>query len=103
MANDLELQFNKRMRQIYDQANEECGYTATRFMPMVNEHGGLITAKRLLNMSAYSEGLTRLWEMKRLEISMVATVLQAPWRQLFTPEELSKAEVKLKQLGYKVL
>lgn len=101
MPSDLELQFDERMRQIYDQAKDECGYTATRFMQMVAQYGGLGAAKNLLNTPGYTEGLTRLWEMKRLDISMEATVLKDPWRQLFTPEELSKAEVKLKQLGYK--
>lgn len=100
MASDLELQFHERMRQVYDQAKEECGYTATRFMQMVNEQGGLSTARRLINSPNYSEGLTRLWELKRLDISMEATVLQEPWRQLFTEEELKKASDKLIRLGF---
>jgi hypothetical protein len=33
-------------------------------MQMVNEQGGLMTAKRLINSPNYSEGLTRLWELK---------------------------------------
>ncbi len=102
MTSDLELKFHERMRQIYDQAKEECGYNATRFIQIVNEQGGLIAAKRLINSSNYSEGLTRLWEIKRLDISLEATVLQEPWRQLFTQEEMTKARDKLAKLGYKV-
>ena len=102
MTSDLELQFHERMRQVYDQAKEECGYTATRFMQMVNEQGGLSTAKRLINSTNYSEGLTRLWELKRLDISMEATVLQQPWRELFTEDELKKAGEKLAKLGFKL-
>lgn len=100
MTSDLELQFHERMRQVYDQAKEECGYTATRFIQMLNEQGGLMTAKRLINSPNYSEGLTRLWELKRLDISMEATVLQQPWRELFSEEELEKASDKLKKLGF---
>jgi len=100
MTSDLELQFHERMRQVYDQAKVECGYTATRFMQMVNEQGGLSTAKKLINSPKYSEGLTRLWELKRLDISMEATVLQQPWRELFTKEDLKKASEKLKKLGF---
>ena len=44
----LEIAFDERMRQIYDQAKEECGYTATRFLQMVNADGGLNAAKKLL-------------------------------------------------------
>ena len=73
--NNLEIQFHQRMLQIYDQAKSECGYTATRFHNMVVDQGGLQAAKALLVIrSAYSEGLTRLWEEKRLDISMEATV-----------------------------
>ena len=91
--------FDERMRQIHDQA-KECGYHATRFIQMVNAEGGLHTAQKLLSAKGYSEGLTRLWEEKRLDISMEATVLQEPWCELFTEEELAKARKKLDELGY---
>jgi len=99
--NNLEIAFDERMRHIYDQAKEECGYTATRFLQMVNSDGGLLAAKKLLSTGSYSEGLTRLWEEKRLDISMEATVLQEPWSRLFTEQELSIARKKLDQLGWK--
>jgi hypothetical protein len=88
------------MRQIYDQAKEECSYTATRFLQMVNADGGLNAAKKLLSTGAYSEGLTRLWEEKRLDISLEATVLQNPWSELFTAQELSIAKIKLDELDW---
>ncbi len=100
MKDALQQQFQERMRQIYDQAKDECGYTATRFIQMVNTDGGLATAKKLLAANGYSEGLTRLWEAKRLDISMEATILQEPWRQLFTESELKLARRKLQELGY---
>ena len=68
---------------------------------MVTDQGGLQAAKALLSTSAYSEGLTRLWEEKRLDISMEATILNEPWRGLFTDEELKVAKKKLVALGYK--
>jgi hypothetical protein len=99
-SSKLEMAFHERMRQIYDQAKSECGYSANRFLQMVNADGGLQAAKKLLNSGGYSEGLTRLWEEKRLDISMEATVLKGPWCELFTGEELSIARKKLKELGY---
>lgn len=98
--NNLEIQFHHRMLQIYEQAKSECDYTATRFRNMVTSQGGLQAARVLLNSSAYSEGLTRLWEKRRLDISMEATVLKDPWRNLFTDEELTAARKKLAALGY---
>jgi len=97
---DLELAFHERMRQIYDQAKSECGYTATRFLQLVNAEGGLQAAKKLLRAKEYSEGLTRLWEEKRLDISMEATIIQEPWCNLFTDEELATARKRLHELGY---
>ena len=91
--------FDERMRQIHEQA-KECGYHATRFIQMVNAEGGLVTAQKLLSAKGYSAGLTRLWEEKRLDISMEATVLQEPWSALFTDEELATARKKLEELGY---
>jgi hypothetical protein len=95
---DLELRFHPRMLDVYEQAKSECDYTATRFRNMVADQGGLPTAKSLLGSGGYSEGLTRLWEEKRLDISMEATVLQEPWQALFTEDELSTARAKLKEL-----
>jgi hypothetical protein len=97
---DLELAFHERMQQIYEQAKNECGYTATRFLQLVNAEGGLNAAKMLLSAGGYSEGLTRLWEEKRLDISMEATILQEPWCKLFTDDELSVAQKTLEKLGY---
>lgn len=97
---DLEVRFHQRMLDVYEQAKSECNYTATRFRNMVADQGGLATAKSLLGSGGYSDGLTRLWEEKRLDISMEATVLQEPWPALFTEDELSTARTKLKELGY---
>ena len=62
---------------------------------------GLAAAKTLLAATRHPEGLTRLWEEGRLDISMEALVLRDPWCQLFLDEELSVARKRLKDLGYK--
>ena len=67
---------------------------------MVNAHGGLAAAKMLLAAKHHPEGLTRLWEEGRLDISMEALVLRDPWRHLFSEEELSIARKRLTDLGY---
>jgi hypothetical protein len=91
--------FHLRMRQIHEEA-ADIGYNASRFIQMVESEGGLLTAKRLLAARGYSEGLTRLWEENRLDISLEATVLQDPWKRLFTYEELEIARQKLTKLGF---
>ena len=97
---DIETAFHKGMLDIYERAKRECNYTATRFLQMVIDDGGLAAAKRLLASDGFSEGLTRLWEEGRLDISMEALVLRDPWRKLFTFEELAVAQRRLNELGY---
>lgn len=96
----LAAAFHDRMLRICDEALAECGYNPSRFRNMVLDRGGLETAQQLLRTSAQSEGLTRLWMEKRLDISMEATVLQEPWRALFSPEERKTARERLLALGY---
>ena len=100
MSQELENAFHEKMVEVYDRAKKECQYTATRFLQMVNANGGLAAAKMLLAAMRHPEGLTRLWEEGRLDISMEALLLRDPWRQQFSEEELSVARIRLKDLGY---
>lgn len=83
----LENQFHGAMLSIYKRAKIECGYNATRFLQMVNEHGGLEAAKILLHNKDLSEGFVALWERGRLDLTMEALILKPPWKELFTKEE----------------
>ena len=67
---------------------------------MVNERGGVQAAKALLHSTRYPEGLTTLWRCSCLDISMEALVINEPWRQLFTEDEISVAEKRLNDLGH---
>ncbi len=100
MNERLEAMFHEAMLSIYQKAKYECNYNATRFLQMVTDQGGIGAAKQLLHSEGFSEGLTALWECKRLNISMEALVLQDQWSQLFTEEELNIARERLNQLGY---
>ena len=99
---DLEGRFAREMMRIYERAKIECNYNPTRFLQMVSERGGIETAHALLAGDSFSEGLTKLWEKKRLDLSLEALVLRDPWRQLFTEQELMTAERRLRELGYHV-
>ena len=99
---ELELAFHQRMLRVYDEARSECNYIASRFLQMVTDLGGVQAAKQLLGTEGYSEGLTRLWEEGRLDISVEAAVLEDQWRNLFTKEELATASKRLEQLGLRL-
>lgn len=100
MNNPLNDAFHQKMVEVYERAKMECHYNAVRFHQMVQQDGGLATAKKLLASNHYPEGLTRLWELKRLDISMEATLIEEPWSTLFSREELDVAKKRLKELGY---
>lgn len=92
--------FNSDMRAIYDRARSEAHYTATYFLSMLAEHGGLATARKLLHAPAISDGFANLWERRRLDLTVEALVTQPRYVELFTPEEVSTARYRLEQFGY---
>jgi hypothetical protein len=102
VTKELESRFHQKMIEVYELAKKECNYPANRFLQMVGELGGLAAAKQLLASSRHPEGLTRLWEAGRLDISMEALVLGEPWCSLFSPVELAIARKRLASLGYPV-
>lgn len=100
MSNDLEREFDAAMMNIYVRALREADYPAHRYHQMLCEHGGLETAKRLVNAPNVSEGYTALWERKRLDLTVEALIQEKKWRELFSEEELKKAQKRLKDYGY---
>ena len=95
----LEDEFHQKMEDIYHVA-ASLGYRPTYFLRMIHEHGGVAAAKRLLYASEAQSGLTKLWELKRLDISMEALVLHERWNPLFSNAERQKARERLNAFGY---
>ena len=55
---------------------------------MVNEMGGVATARKLVNDPSPSDGFRRLWEMGRLDLTVEHVVaFEGKYRDLFTPGE----------------
>ena len=102
MKNDLEAAFDRVILDSYEKVKFECGYSGTRFFQMFREYGGVETAKRLLQTPDHQDGLTRLWELRRLDLSIEALVLKEQWSPLFTDDELNVARARLERLGYRV-
>jgi hypothetical protein len=97
----LLAEFDRAMEDIYIRAKDEAGYTASIFHRMLSIHGGLATAKQLINDSTPSQGYTNLWERRRLDLTVEAVVHDNPrWHGLFTVEELAKARKRLADYGY---
>jgi|SRR3990172_845883 len=96
---DLELDFQRGMMSVYETARQH-GYIASYFKQMLDRHGGVEAAKRLLAGEVIQSGLMRLWELKLLNHSMEALVIQERFRSLFTDDEVAEARRRLDELGY---
>ena len=98
---ELERKFNIDMINIYRKAKRELNYSATRFMQLITEKGGLIAAKQLISKDGGTSGFATLWEMGRLDLSIEAHVLKPEYKELFTEEEREICRGRLKEYGYK--
>lgn len=66
----LQSKFNEDMKNIYFTAKKDIGYTATRFMQLVSQKGGLQASKQLIAKEGGTYGFEVLWENKRLDLSV---------------------------------
>lgn len=95
------LDFEKAMHGIDTRAKLEAGYTAKIYHDMLFRHGGLGTAKQLINAPQVSDGYTALYERQRLDLTVEAVVVENPqWHELFTAEELTRARKRLRDYEY---
>ncbi len=92
--------FHQAMIQVYIRAKKEAKYNAIWFLQMVEERGGVQTAKHLLKACDVQTGLIALWERGRLDLSVENVVLRPEWQSLFTDEELAFARQRLKDHGF---
>jgi hypothetical protein len=102
MADDaLAAKLDEELLRIYQRAHSEANYTASRFLHMLHEHGGLETARILLHSANVSEGYTALWERGRLDLTVEAVIHDNPkWYPLFTQDQLAICRDRLKEYRY---
>lgn len=95
----LERRFNDAMHELYGRIVREAGgYTPTVFFRMIEQHGGLEAAHRLLRPDAnsFAYGFDRLSQMRRTDLTMEALILSLDYKdQLFSSRELATAEERL--------
>lgn len=102
MSQQLTNQFHAAMLAIYDAGLRLTPpYRATRFLRMVQEHGGQEAADRLLATGAPPSGFAELYlrGKENLKISVEYLVLQDPWRALFREDQRAVARKRLKDVG----
>lgn len=73
----------------------------TKFVGMLNADGGYKTASTLIGRRQPSDGFNKLWEHKRLDLTVEALVVETSWSTYFDEILLKEAERKLTEAGYK--
>ena len=95
----LESEFQVAMETTYEEGAKR-GYYPTYFMQMLQDYGGVGTAKRLLAKREPQTGLMKLYEIGLLDYSVEAYVIKERYQPLFTEEEITEARRRLKDLDY---
>lgn len=99
MEESLEARFEKAL--LADaEAVRKIDYDPRRFKLMVRQKGAVETVRTLLQPGTESYGFEVLREKGHLELSMEALVVKAPWKALFSDEELMTAMERLRAGGY---
>jgi hypothetical protein len=100
-VDEVQRRFHRAMIAIYETSKRELGYNATRFLQMVSQQGGLVTARQLLWSDAPSEGFTTLWEHRRLDLTVEDHVLRAEFASLFGDADRQQARTRLEEYGWR--
>ena len=98
---DLEDRFDAAMMDVYRRAKSEANYNATRYLQMLIEHRGRVTARILLHPDTFSEGYTALWRRGRLDLTVEAFINDHPeYHTFFTDDERDIARKRLEEYRY---
>ena len=85
-----------------DAMKRELGYTPTRFLQMIGEHGAVEACRQLVSDSKGSDGFTKLYPANRLDMSVEACVLRPWYAVLFSDDERYHARDRLVQADFNV-
>ena len=97
----VDSEFDRAMHNIYRRAKDEAGYTASIFLNMLMDKGGLATAKQLINSPKVSDGYTALWDRGRLDLTVEAMVIEnAKFHALFSSDEIARCKKRLADYKY---
>ena len=97
-SDGLEREFDYEMERMCEQARDEAGYKAARFLSMVHEIGGREAVRMLL--PSMSDGFEALWGLGRLDLTFEYVMLHPRWHPLFTDQERTVADQRLTDCEY---
>ena len=81
-----------------EEAIRECrklGYVPSVWMRMIQTHGAVETARKLILSGDFQDGLLRLLSLGRADLTIESAVLDERWNDLFTDEQRAVAKWRL--------
>jgi len=95
---ELAATFEERLRESI-RLSIELGYNPTTFTEMLERHGGVQTAKRLIAAGEIQSGIRRMAELGRLDITMERIMLETEFSSLFTEGDVESARWRLEEVA----
>lgn len=95
--------FTAFLREKAAEAQRAVKYKPNEFLKMLGSIGGYKTAVSLLTKPKVSDGFTRLYLERRLDLTVEAVILESRWARFFDEHLISSAEERLSKVGYKVV
>lgn len=95
----LEREFTK---ELLDNVAEmkQYGYNPTIYTRMISENGAVNAAKKLVVKDVQSSGFATLIMLRKLELSVEASVIKDKYKDLFTDAEIQNSIRKLKEANF---
>lgn len=95
----LEKEFTK---ELLDNVAEmkQYGYNPTIYTRMISENGAINAAKKLVVKDVQSSGFATLIMLRKLELSVEASVIKDKYKDLFTDAEIQNSIRKLKEANF---
>lgn len=97
---NLEKSFHDDIVKTCNRMKKEAGCNPTHFLKNLSTLGGVQAAKIMIAKNSDAETFTRLWEKKKLSLSVEAQVIKSDYRELFTEEEIKICVKRLRDYGY---
>ena len=97
---ELAKQFHNDLVKACNRMKKESGCNPTHFLKNLSTRGGVQAAKMMIAKNSDAETFTKLWENKKLGLSVEAHVIKSAYRELFTEEEVKICVKRLRDYGY---
>lgn len=97
---DLHAAFHRAALAQTDEFRRVIGHAPTRALQMIGKYGAVEATRKLIQAPTTS-GLTELYLVSRLDLSLEWLVVQDRYRALFTEDELRRADKTLRDHGFR--